>query len=210
MLVPLLSILISVPALATPIPPIDSSISLKPSDISSQDKRFATALLFDFSPLTANAQIQIPGFSDPLGIGMDTGLGIVADQIYFADLLGDSKVPVLDPTSEIELPPGALHGVNILDDPEEMYFSYNGRAFDRSIFDLEKAEIIERRGLPVTSETSPLSMTSYGNVSNFHKTFQVHWTSCSALTKREEEMAKSIAKRRWPCANPALCDCLGY
>ncbi len=46
-----------------------------------------------------------------------------------------------------------------------MYLSYDGRAFDKSLWNLQTAEVIERNGLPVTSETSPLSLSGFGYVS---------------------------------------------
>jgi hypothetical protein len=205
----LLCLWVSVPAPATNINPADAPTVVEPHSMSPQDRRFVTALLFDFSPFTANNRTIVPGFADPLGTGIDPGLKLFSGKVYFMDLLGSVDVSSSEDHVDIELPPGALDGVNLLDNLISMYLSYDGRAFDNSLFNLETAEVIERNGLPVTSETSPLSLSGFGAVSDNLTPFNVHWTRCPAQGKREREMAKSIKLFRGPCSVPGVCECYG-
>jgi hypothetical protein len=175
--------------------------------MSSQDRRFITALLFDFSPFTANNQTIVPGFADPLGTGVDPGLRIFGGRVFFMDLLGNFTIFRLADTAEIELPPEVLHGINLLDDLTSMYLSYDGRAFDKSLFNLQTSAVIERNGLPVTSETSPLSLSGFGSVSDNFNPINVHWTRCPSQEKREHAMAESIRHGRSPCSAPGVCQC---
>jgi hypothetical protein len=182
---------------------------LEPRDMSPQDRRSVTALLFDFSPSTANSQTIVLGLSDPLGIGANPGLSVFGGRVYFSDLLGNFTVSTLGDATEIELPPGTLQGINLLDNVTAMYLSYDGRAFDKSLLNLQTAEVIERNGLPVTSETSPLSLSGFGFVSEKFNPFNVLWNRCPSQDKREHAMAESIKKGRAPCSTPGACVCYG-
>jgi hypothetical protein len=208
-IVTLFCLWMSVPSPAAPIHSSDISAMLEPLALSAQDRRFSTALLFDFSPFTAEDQAIVQGFADPLGTGVDSGLRLFAGKVYFMDLLGNFTAFKLADTAEIELPTGALHGINLLDDLNSMYLSYDGRAFDKSLFDLQTAEVIERNGLPVTSETSPLSLSGYGYVSDNFNPFNLHWTSCPSRDKRKRSIAESIEHGRAPCSAPGACVCYG-
>jgi len=178
--------------------------------MSSQDKRFSTALLFDFSPYTANSQTVVAGFADPLGIGADRTLRVFDGAVYFMDLLGNFTVSSLGDPEDFELPPGTLHGINLLDDITSMYLSYEGRAFDKSLWNLETTEVIERNGLPVTSETSPLSLSGFGFVSEKFNPFNMLWNRCPSQDKREQSMTKSIKLSGGPCLTPGACQCYGF
>lgn len=205
-MIPLLCLWVSVPAPATNINPVDAPTILEPNSMSPQDRRFVTARLFDFSPFTANNRTVVPGFADPLGTGIDPELKIFAGKVHFMDLLGNVDVSSSQDHADIELPPGALDGVNLLDDLVSMYLSYDGRAFDKSLFNLETAEVIERNGLPVTSETSPLSLSGFGAVSDNLKPFNMHWSRCPSAAKREQVMNKTATR---PCTVPGVCQCYG-
>jgi hypothetical protein len=198
------------PANATTIGSSDTSTQLEPLAKSSQDKRFLTALLFDFSPYTANNQRVIAGLADPLGIGADSALRIFDGKVYFMDLLGNFTVSSLGDSADFELPPGTLRGINLLDDVTSMYLSYEGRAFDKSLWNLETAEVIERNGLPVTSETSPLSLSGFGSVSEKFNPFNMLWNRCPSQDKREQAMSKSMKQGRAPCSTPGACQCYGF
>ncbi len=182
---------------------------LEPLAMSAQDQRFISALLFDFSPFTADNHTIVQGFADPLGTGVDPGLRIFGGKVYFMDLLGNFTAFTLADTAEIELPTGALQGIDLLDDVTSMYLSYDGRAFDKSLFNLQTAEVIQRNGLPVTSETSPLSLSGYGYVSDNFNPFNLHWTNCPSQEKRKRSIAESIEKGRPPCSAPGACVCYG-
>jgi hypothetical protein len=197
------------PATATTIGSSDSSTLLEPLAMSSQDKRFLTALLFDFSPYTANKQTAVAGLADPLGIGADPALSIFDGKVYFMDLLGNFTVSSLGDPAGFDLPPSTLHGINLLDDVNSMYLSYEGRAFDKSLWNLETAEVIERNGLPVTFETSPLSLSGYGSVSEKFNPFNMLWTRCPSQYKREQAMSKSMKQGGAPCSTPGACQCYG-
>jgi hypothetical protein len=197
------------PAAATPITAGDRSANLEPLAMSAQDRRFNTALLFDFSPFTANNQTIIQGFADPLGTGVDPGLRVFAGKVNFMDLLGYFTIMKAADTVEIELPPEALHGIKLLDDLTSIYLSSDGRATDKSLFNLQTAEVIERNGLPITSETSPLSLSGYGSVSENLGPLNVHWTNCPSQEKRERLMAKAIKAGQHPCSVPGACVCFG-
>jgi hypothetical protein len=182
---------------------------LEPRDMSPQDRRFATQLIFDFSPTNGSSLATVPGFEDPLGIGADSGLMIFGGRVYFRDLLGNFTLPTLHASTDFELPPDTLHGINLLDDVTSMYLSYEGRAFDKSLLNLQSAEIIERNGLPVTSETSPLSLSGFGIVAEKFDPFSVLWSHCPSQDKRERAMAESIKQGRAPCSAPGACMCYG-
>jgi hypothetical protein len=177
--------------------------------MSPQDRRIATSALFDFSPLIGNSQTMVPGFSDPLGIGAESGLSLFGGRVYSRDLLGDIAVSKLHHSTEFELPPDSLNGTNLLDNLTSMYLSYNGRAFDQSLFNLQSAKVIERNGLPVTSEASPLSLSGFGFVSEKFNPFSVLWNRCPSQDKREHAMAESIKQGRAPCSTPGACLCYG-
>jgi hypothetical protein len=198
------------PATATT---ISSSESLSPPDplkLSAQEKRFSTSLLFDFSPFTDNNQTVVAGFTDPLGIAAENGLRVFDGAIHFMDLLGNFKLSSLGDPKDFELPPGSLHGINLLDDTTSLYLSYEGRAFDQSLWDLETTEVIERNGLPVTLETSPLSLSGFGFVSEKFNPFNLLWNRCPSQDKREQTMAKSMKLSGGPCLSPGACQCFGF
>lgn len=208
-IVALLCLWVGGPATATTIGYSDTATLLEPLAMSSQDRRFLTALLFDFSPFTANNQTVVAGFADPLGIGIDPALRIFDGKVYFMDLLGNFTVSTLGDAEDFELPPGTLHGINLLDNIDAIYLSYEGRAFDNSLWNIETAEVIERNGLPVTSETSPLSLSGFGSVSEKLNPFNVLWNRCPSQDKREQAMTKSMKQGRAPCSTPGACQCYG-
>jgi len=198
------------PATATTIGSSDSSTPIEPLAMSSQDSRYLTALLFDFSPYTANNQTIVAGLADPLGIGADPALKIFDGKAYFMDLLGNFKVSSLSDPADFEYPSDNLHGINLLDDVTSMYLSYDGRAFDKSLWNLETAEVIERNGLPVTSETSPLSLSGFGSVSEKFNPFNMLWNRCPSQDKREQAMSKSMKLGGGPCLKPGACQCYDF
>ncbi len=197
-------------ATATTIGSNEASPPLEPLAMSAQDKRYLTALLFDFSPYTANQQTNVTGLADPLGIGADPALKIFDGKAYFMDLLGNFTVSSLGDPADYELPPGSLRGINLLDDVTSMYLSYEGRAFDNSLWNLETAEVIDRNGLPVTSETSPLSLSGFGSVSEKFDPFNMLWNRCPAQDRREQAMSNAIKKGLGPCSTPGACQCFGF
>jgi hypothetical protein len=125
------------------------------------------------------------------------------------DLLGNYQDSKFRDYSDFELPPDALQGIDLLDDLSAMYLSYDGRAFDSSLFNLQSTQVIERNGLPVTSETSPLSLSGFGSVSDNFNPFSVPWSRCPSQDKRTRTMAQSIKLGRGPCSAPGACQCYG-
>ena len=168
--VALLCLLISFTIPAAPIYPENEAVVPESGSSLIADEGSFTVPLLEASPIRADKPTSIPEFSDPMGMGVDTGLSVFAGNLYFMDLLANPGIANSGDSVEIELPPGALRGIDILDDLDALYLSYDGRAFDGSMLNLENAEIIERKGLPVTSEGSPLSLTGFGLIADKRKT----------------------------------------
>ncbi|MEZ5572310.1 MAG: hypothetical protein R3E64_09825 [Halioglobus sp.] len=192
---------------AASIDPNNPAEVLESRGLSREDNRHVTAPLVDFSPFSANDGTAVPGFADPLGTGIDPGLKIFSGKVHFMDLLGNFDVAKEEAADEIEIPANALQGINLLDNFLALYLSYNGRAYDASLLTIGGAEVIERNGLPVTRETSPLSLAGFGNVSDNFRPISMHWTRCPAREKRVHKMTESMNKNRSPCAVPAVCQC---
>jgi len=203
----LLLMWVTAPAPAANIGPNDPTAMLELLGLSAQDKRLITAPLFEFSPFSATNETFIPGVADPLGTGVDPELRVFGGTVQFMDLLGNFNVTKLDGIADIELPPGALNGINLLDNFIAVYLSYNGRAFDKSIWNLQNADVIDRNGRPVTSETSPLSLAGFGSVSENLQPYLQSWTRCAAQEKRHHAMVATLRRGGWPCNIPAVCQC---
>jgi len=197
----------SVRVVAGSIDPNDASVLFETlGTSSSQEKRFLTEPIFDFSPFSANNHTVVPGFADPLGTGIDPGLKVFAGKVQFMDLLGDYNVARNDRTAEIELPYGTMRADDLLSSFLSRYLEH-GRAFDQSLMSVQNAQVTERNGLPVTTETSPLTLAGFGSVADNLKPFFLHWTACPGRDKRDESMAKSKELRRPACSAPGVCIC---
>ncbi len=203
----LLSMWVTVPATAATISSNDQTAMLELRGLSSQDKRFLTAPLFNFSPFSATNNTVVPGVADPLGTGVDPQLRVFGGTVHYMDLLGNFNEGKPGDTAAVELPPGALSGVNLLDNFIAVYLSYKGIAFDESIWNLQGTDVIDRNGLPVTSETGPLTLAGYGSVAENLQPFLKNWTNCAGRQKRHHAMVASLKRGGWPCSVPALCEC---
>lgn len=168
--VALLHLMISFSVTAAPIYPENEAVTPEPGIWSFKSRRLITVPLLEVSPVPADKPTSLPEFSDPMGLDIDTGLRVFTGNLYFMDLLANPRIAIPGDTAEIELPPGALRGIDILDDLDSLYLSYDGRSYDSSVLNLENAEIIKRKGLPVTSEGSPLSLTGFGLIADKRKT----------------------------------------
>jgi hypothetical protein len=189
------------------IDPSSPAAVLESRGMSVDDNRSVAAHLFEFSPFSANNDTVIPGFADPLGTGIDPGLRIFSGKVHYMDLLGNFDVARGESAEDIELPDDALQGINLLDNFLAIYLSYDGRAYDTAQLNLHAAEVIERNGLPVTTETSPLSLAGFGSISENLKPLSMHWTRCPGREKRVQTMRKSIKQAGFPCVVPAVCQC---
>jgi hypothetical protein len=189
------------------IDPNNPAAVLDARGLAADDNHSIAAQIFDFSPFSANNQTVIPGFADPLGTGVDPDLKIFSGKVHFMDLLGNFTVAKGQAPEDIELPKDALQGINLLDNFLAIYLSYDGRAYDTAQLNLHAAEVIERNGLPVTTETSPLSLAGFGSVSENLKPISMHWTRCPGREKRVETMRKSMKQNNYPCTVPAVCQC---
>jgi hypothetical protein len=207
LLVSLFAVLASVVASSASIEPDDAAAIMELHGLSPKDKRIITAPLFDFSPFSADNKTVVPGFADPLGTGVDPGLRVFSGKVHFMDILGNFRLQQTDEIVDVELPPDALKGIDLLDNFLAVYLSYDGRAFDKSILNLGVAEASEHNGLPVTAETSPLSLAGYGSVSENLQPRALHWTRCPGREKRLRSMDKAMKRQQWPCAVPAVCQC---
>jgi hypothetical protein len=165
-----------------------------------------TAPLFDNAPFQANKEQIVPGFSDPLGTGVDPELRVFAGKVHFMDVLGDFDTEPGPNGTDEGLPPGTFKGLDLTEDLVSVITSGRQRGFDSSILNLKKAELTERHGLPVTTETSPLSLAGFGSVSEFFFPINTHWVQCSRRDRRIYMMTMKPAKirNRFP-PNPATC-----
>ena len=127
------------------------------------EKRFTVPLL-TMSPVPPDAAGSAPELSDPLGLGFTTHLNPFDRNVHFMDMLAKPDIPAQAGRLDIELLTGTLRDIDMLDDLDAFYFSYDGRAFDNAILDLRAAEIVEFNGLPRTREGAPLSIMGFGKV----------------------------------------------
>ena len=174
--------------------------------LATPEERTLSAPLFDFSPFSANSQTVVPGFADPLGTGIDPGLRVFNGSVQFMDLLGNFNMEEPDRTEGFEMPRGTLRSDDLLSHLLSRYLA-QGRAFDQSLLRIQDAEVTELDGMPVTNETSPLSLAGFGNVTDNQKPFFMHWTVCAAKEKRVESMEKARAKKKRACSAAGVCIC---
>lgn len=207
MIVCLICLLAGTCAFAASINPSDPSAILDHRGLTTGDGRASALHLFDFSPFTASNHSQIPGFADPLGTGAEAGLKVFSGKVHFMDLLGNYATSRQETAKTIELPKNALQGINLLDNFLALYLSYDGRAYDTAQLRLPASGTMQRNGLPVTTETSPLSLEGFGSVSKNIKPISLHWTRCPGREKRLTTMRKFMAQGSAPCAVPAVCQC---
>jgi hypothetical protein len=208
--VALLCFWVSLVASASEIRPGQSWASSRHLDSPSRPLTSDILEIFEFSQIIPEKQVPLPGFSNPLGTAIVSGTRVFSGKLHFFDVLGDNISHSGADSQDIELPSGALAGIKLLDDLDALYYSYDGRAFDKSLWDLSIAKVIMRDDLPVTSETGPLSLSGYGSVSTHFKPYDVHWTQCPSLDKREFAMTKAIKKRRGPCSIKGVCQCFNH
>lgn len=152
----------SVSVAATPVYP-DDVPEPGPDSESLDDRRRFTMRLMENAALPLDRPVTVPELADPMALGRDTGLSIFDGRVHHIDLLAN---PVMDDPdlADIELPPGSLRGIDILEDLKTLYLSYDGRAFDKSILDVKNAEMTEYRNVPHTTEGTPLSLMGFGNI----------------------------------------------
>jgi hypothetical protein len=158
----LLSLLVSIPLSATPIYPDTEATTIESDSSPFERNPLVTIPLLEVSPVPTDKPTSLPDYSDPMDMGIDNWMSLFPGGVHFMDLLVIPKGANSTVAAEFELPPEALRGIDILDDLDSLYLSYDGRAFDDSILNLEAAEMTERRGLPVTTETAPVSLTDFG------------------------------------------------
>ena len=127
------------------------------------EKRFTVPLL-TMSPVPPDAAGSVPELSDPLGLGFTTHLNPFDRNVHFIDMLAKPYIPAQADMLDIELLTGTLRDIDMLDDLDAFYYSYDGRAFDNAILDLQAAEIVEFNGLPRTREGAPISIMGFGKV----------------------------------------------
>jgi hypothetical protein len=203
----LLSLWGTAPSTAATISSDDPTARLELLGLSSQDNRFLTAPLFYFSPFSATNNTVVPGVADPLGTGVDPQLRVFGGTVQFMDLLGNFNEAKPGDSASVELPPGALNGIDLLDNFIAVYLSYNRIAFDKSLWNLQTADVIDQDGRPVTSEMTPLTLAGYGSVSENLQPILKNWTDCAGKEKRHRALVQSLKRGGWPCAVPAVCEC---
>ena len=155
-----------VSAVATPIYPGDEVPN--PDSPSLEERRQYTMQLMEVAPQPTDQPVSAPELTNPLNMDREIALRAVGSHVRFSDLLARSVLP--DPGRvDIELPPGTLRGIDILDDLNALYLSYGGRAFDKSVLDIGNAEIVEDKGIPITTDGSPLSLGDFGELTRARK-----------------------------------------
>jgi len=155
----LLCLPIGVPATATPVYP--GGVVVSPDSKSLEDRRRFTIQLMHVAPLPTDQPVSAPELANPLHLDREIALRTFGREVHYSDLLASSMIPDPDPL-DLELPPGALRGIDILDDLDSLYLSYDGRAFDKAVLDIGDAKIIDKKGVPVTTDGSPLSLGDFG------------------------------------------------
>lgn len=202
-----LALLLAAPAsLAGRLTPQTYDIDLEPG----RDYTFVQVVfkspVFDIAPFGSHGETGIPGFTDPLGIGADPELDAFSGSVYNMDLLGDFTLEYERDVAAVAVPPEALKGLDIREDLLTPIFNGKQRAFDASLLNIKDAEVKEFMGLPVTSETSPLSLAGFGLVTEYLRPIRHHWTRCPAVDKRARvlgEISGSVRKKIKP--HPATC-----
>lgn len=197
---------LSVPVLGASIDSTDTLAMMKARGLATIEKRHFTAPLVQFSPYTAKKNPVVTGYTDPLGIGADPKLRIFSGRVQYMDLLGHFSIAKDDDPREIELPPGTRLADDLLAEFLSKYLPGQKRPIDYSLLNLKKAEVMERGGVPVTTETSPLSLAGFGTVEKNLRPLGVHWTRCPAQGKRLrvwEDIPKKLQSKFQP--NPSWC-----
>ncbi|NND68304.1 MAG: hypothetical protein HKN19_12020 [Halioglobus sp.] len=177
-LLPLLLGALSLPASAYYIDTDDPSKVLRLRGASHIEISAVTAPLFEFAPFRASPRNRVHGFADPLGLGKDFGLRVFYGNVHYMDLLGEYEgLRVIDHV-DVELPPGVVRGNQLITNYVERFFTGKVRAVDRSLYNLNHTDTRTRWGLPVTEETSPLSLAGFGSVSDFIRPMMRDWYHC--------------------------------
>jgi len=202
-----LALLLAAPAsLAGRMTPLPFEVVLDPGESHTFESVLFKSPVFEIAPFGAHGEGAIPGFADPLGIGADAELDAFSGSVYHMDLLGDFTLEHDKDVAASAVPADALKGLDYSENLLTPIFNGKRRAFDPSLLNVKTAEVKEFMGLPVTSETSPLSLAGFGLVSEYLRPVRYHWTRCPAVEKRArvlEEIPGALRKKFKP--HPATC-----
>ncbi len=163
--------------------------------------------LVTFAPFRAHSGHVVPGFTDPLGTGVDPEMRVLRSEVHHMDVLGDFEGLQIEDNADVELPDGVVRGsellVNFVDrDMGKEVESYSGQVLDLD----ETGKALDFLGNPVTSESAPLSLAGFGNVSEYMRPLRLHWSECPAQNKRMRVMIQIPNKlRRKYKPNPRVC-----
>ena len=171
------------------------------------DSKLATAPVFEFAPLSAHQESTIPGFDDPLGAGTDPKLRVFEGEVQHMDVLGNYEVNNTEEITAEQLSSGTFYGSDLIANLLEAYLPGQSNAiFDPSLLDIDQAKRRHRFGIPVTTESSPLSLAGYGSVAEFRFPMRAHWTKCPSETKRMHVLGEVSPKiRRYFTPHPGDC-----
>ncbi len=162
--------------------------------------------MFEVAPFGTHGERNVPGFTDPMGIGADPELNVFSGEVQNMDLLGDFSVEDKSDVAAVAVPPDALKGLDYREDLLTPILNGERRAYDASLLDIKGAKVREFMGVPVTSETSPLSLAGFGLVTEYMQPIRTHWTKCPKPEKRArvmDDLSPLVRKRIKP--NPAVC-----
>ena len=177
-LIVLASLACSGPALALRIDVNNEAVVTSPSGLRVVERETQPSRVFDFSPFVGHKRKTVRGFSDPLGTGADPSLKVFEGSVRNMDLLGDYHPS--NPYDPTELAPSAesLETSQIIN--EILYgVTIPGRkALVNAQLNLKQNKTSALHPTPRTTETSPLSLVGFGNVSEFTRPVHMHWTHC--------------------------------
>lgn len=199
---------ISLPTVAYYIDSDDPSRVLSLRGASLMEVSVITAPLFKFAPFQASPRNQVDGFSDPLGLGKDLGLRLFYGKVHYMDLLGEYEGLRVRDNLDVELPAGVVRGDRLIVNYVERFFTGEVRAVDSLLYNLKRTETHTWWGLPVTSETSPLSLAGFGSVSDVIRPMLRSWNECNPqeIEKRVnimDEVPRALRRKFQP--SPSYC-----
>tara|TARA_B100001540_G_scaffold218121_1_gene192690 strand:- start:320 stop:991 length:672 start_codon:yes stop_codon:yes gene_type:complete len=195
-----LALAVGSPARAGKIDPDTVSIDYGLTGLRIVERQPGLSTAFSFAPFTAHKKAQVPGFSDPLGTGTDPLLKLFAGRVEHMDLLGDFH------------PSNPYDPTEVAPTQESVQTSYmiNALLFGNQMPDHKKlvgaqlnlayTMLSKISSKPRTTETSPLTLSGFGSVTEFTSPTQLHWTHCPDYVFRRYLHNKVKAKKHSPAA----------
>jgi len=193
------------PALADRIDPFAATTAYGTGGLEIVARHAPLDQLFRFAPLAASDGTVVPGFSDPLGTGLDPQFKLFAGAVQFMDLLGDyHPVNPFDP-DDAHPTQESLQSAAIINMLLYGNVAPNEKSLVNSQLNLEQSSASERSRIPSTTETSPLSLAGFGSVTEYASPANLHWTHCPDYNLSRFLFSKSSSPRSAAKAPPRDC-----